>query len=174
MKPVLAGLGLLLCLSAGCGASAPMPTVAHVDLARFAGDWFVVAHLPMRAERNAYDAVEHYDIDDDGRIRVRFTYREGAFDGEAKTMRLRAWVHDTETNAEWRVRPFWPLALDYLVIWLDPDYRVTVIGHPSRDYVWIMARDTRIDDATMATIRERLVALGYDLTNLRMVPQSVR
>lgn len=157
-----------------CGGPPPLRTVPYVDLDRFAGDWFVIAHLPLRAERNAYDAVEHYEMLGDGRIRVRFTFREGAFDGEEETLNLRAWVHDEATQAEWRVRPFWPIAFDYLVVHLDPDYQVTVIGHPSREYVWIMARTSTLEDARMAEIRAELEAQGYDLSELRLVPQSPR
>lgn len=36
----------------------PITPVAHVDLPRFMGDWYVIATIPTRFEKNAYDAVE--------------------------------------------------------------------------------------------------------------------
>jgi apolipoprotein D and lipocalin family protein len=49
---------VLLC---GCTTvrGPPVPTVPGVDLGRFMGDWFVIAHVPTRIERQAYNAVEH-------------------------------------------------------------------------------------------------------------------
>jgi apolipoprotein D and lipocalin family protein len=31
-----------------------------VDVPRFMGDWYVIAHIPSWPEREAYDAVESY------------------------------------------------------------------------------------------------------------------
>lgn len=64
----VAAMGLL----AGCAGPAPMPPVAHVDLPRFMGDWYVIAHIPSWPERNAYDAVESYRPLPDGRIQTDF------------------------------------------------------------------------------------------------------
>jgi apolipoprotein D and lipocalin family protein len=44
------------------------------------------------------------------------------------------------TPGEWRVRPIWPLSLAYLILELGPDYDYTVIGHPSKRWVWVLSR----------------------------------
>ena len=41
----------------GCASAPPLRTVQHVELPRFMGDWFVIAHLPLRQERNAFDEI---------------------------------------------------------------------------------------------------------------------
>jgi apolipoprotein D and lipocalin family protein len=46
------------------------------------------------------------------------------------------------------------------------------VGHPSRDYGWIMARDKRMSDADYAAVLEALAAQGYDKAKFRKVPQS--
>ncbi|REN17054.1 hypothetical protein DSI35_02885, partial [Mycobacterium tuberculosis] len=52
----------------GCsGNTRPIPPVAHVDVPRFMGDWYVIAHIPSRPEREAFDAVESYALRPDGR-----------------------------------------------------------------------------------------------------------
>ena len=85
---------------------------------------------------------------------------------------MRAWVVDPDTNAEWRVRPFWPLRLRYQILELDPGYRLTVVGHPSGRYAWVMARTPRISDAALAPIIERLNHSGYETDRLRRVPHA--
>ncbi|MET0331186.1 MAG: lipocalin family protein, partial [Dyella sp.] len=44
----------------------PIKPVEHVDLARFMGDWYVIATIPTRFEKNAYNAVETYKLQPDG------------------------------------------------------------------------------------------------------------
>ncbi len=177
-RRLAAGL-LLLVLLAGClgaagvgpAADRPLETVASVDLERFAGRWYVIESIGTSAEEGAHDAVETYRLRDDGRIDIDFRFHADGFDGPIESIPQLGWVHDAETRAEWRVRPVWPLALAYLILELDPDYRYTVVGHPSKRWVWIMARTPSLDAATLALLRERLAAVGYDVTRLRPVPQ---
>lgn len=143
-----------------------------IDLGRFMGDWFVIAHMPLSAEQNAYQAVESYTLRKDGDIDVLFRFCEGALDGPEKRFTMRGWVHDRGTNAEWRVRPFWPLALRYQILQLDPDYTLTVVGHPSGNYAWIMAREPRLAESTLAEITSWLGELGYQTERMRRVPHS--
>src|SRR5579859_6580998 len=65
----------------GCGEhSMPtIPPVAEVDLTRFMGDWYVIANIPTRLERDAYDAVESYQLRPDGRVQTTFRYRDKGF-----------------------------------------------------------------------------------------------
>lgn len=63
---------------------------------------------------------------------------------------------------------------DYWVIDLAPDYGYAVVGEPSRDYLWILARDPRMDDATYARITAGLAAFGYDAGRLLRNPAPER
>ena len=77
-----------------------------------------------------------------------------------------------QTNAEWRVKFLGGLvSAAYLVIDLDPDYRWIVVGHPSRNYGWIMARTKTLPDATYLEILKRLLAQDYDPARFVKVPQ---
>lgn len=175
----IAALHALVLVSAGCvgshgvgpNADQPLETVDFVDLDRFAGRWFVIESIGLAAEEGAHDEVETYTMLPDGEIDIDLTFREGSFDGPKRSIPQVGWVYDETTNAEWRVRPFWPLALDYLIIDLAPDYAWTVVGHPSRRWVWIMARAPRVPEATLAGIRQRLTEVGYDVSQLERIPQ---
>ncbi len=68
---------------------------------------------------------------------------------------------------------FWPFRGDYWVIELDPDYRYAVIGHPSREYLWILARTPEMDAERYAQLLERIEAHGYALDRLTQTPQPI-
>lgn len=173
----LSALLAALVATVGC-ASGPPPLTAidrPVDLERFSGDWYVLAHIPVTIpffdESDAHDAVETYTLTDDGEIDITYRFLEGSFDGDVREMHPSAWVHDTETNAEWRVQFLWPFRAAYLIAALDDDYTRTIIGVPSRDYVWLMAREPVLPDAEYDDMVRETEALGHDVGRLRKIPQ---
>jgi len=169
----LALLAALASVIAGCATGKPtIKPVDSVDLPRFMGDWYVIAHIPSRTERDAYDAVESYRLDPDGRIRTTFRYRKGGFDAPIETMEPVGTVVPGTNNAVWGMQFVWPIKAEYVIVDLAPDYSRTIIGRSKRDYVWLMARAPRLSDAELQAAIARIKALGYDATKLRMVPQS--
>ena len=65
----------------------------------------------------------------------------------------------------------WPFKMPFLIIELDDDYSYTVIGYPSKKYVWIMARDPQIEADRYNLILENLSEIGYDISLIQKVPQ---
>lgn len=163
----------VICMT-GCTTSRlpPLDTVDRVDLERFMGDWYVIAHIPTAIEKNAFNAIESYELEQDGTIATTFTFREGAFDGELKRYSPRGFVRDTQTNAVWGMQFIWPIKAQYLIIELDDAYTRTVIARDKRDYVWIMARTPQIPEEDYLSLVEDIAAVGYDTSRLRKVPQQ--
>ena len=166
--------GLLAMTAAGCtpGNVKPIPPVAQLDLPRFMGDWYVIAHIPSFPERHAFDAVESYELRPDGRIQTTFRYRNKRFDAPMKTMRPVGTVKPGTGNAVWGMQFVWPIQAEYVVVHVSDDYSQTIVGRTARDYAWIMARTPKISPEDYAAHLQRLRALGYDLADLRVVPQS--
>jgi apolipoprotein D and lipocalin family protein len=172
LLPLLPVLGLLT----GCasGSRSPIPTVSSVDLSRFMGDWYVIAHIPTFIEKNAYDAVESYALAPDGTIATTFTFREGGPDGPTKRYTPTGFVRDRENNSTWGMQFIWPIKAEFLIASLDAGYTQTIIARNARDYVWIMARTPDIPAADYARHVEQLRAWGYDVSQLRRVPHAAR
>ena len=163
---------LMLSILAACASTrAPLPTVADVKLERFMGDWYVIAHIPTFIERDAYNAIEHYDLAPDGTIATTFTFRKGSFDGPLKRDQPTGFIVDELHHATWGMQFIWPVKSEFLIAGLDVNYRTTIIARTARDYVWIMARTPVLADAEYAQLVEQVRALGYDTAQLRRVPQ---
>lgn len=168
----------------------PLRPVASCDTARFMGTWFVIGVKPTYLERTCSNSVERYTWvrrdDDAGKgkgfgpwsndIDIDFTYNRAApIDSPVKSLPQKGWImgDDKANSGEWRVSPLWPIKAPYLIIELDEDnYEYTVIGYPSRDYVWIMGRRPQMAEKTYKMLKERLVEKHqYNLDGLREVPQ---
>jgi apolipoprotein D and lipocalin family protein len=164
-----------LMLIAGCQSPSnlgPIRTVESVDLNRFAGDWYVIANIPTFIETQAYNAVESYGEPVDGEVATTFTFNKGGFDGEKKIYHPTGFVREGTGNAVWGMQFIWPIKAEYRIVYLDPEYRFTIIGRNKRDYVWLMARDADIDDADYDRLIKIIADEGYDLNKLRRIPHQ--
>ena len=167
---------VLILFLIGCSTSKvswdPLQTVPYVDINRFMGDWYVIANIPTFIEKRATNAIESYKLNNKGEIETTFSFFQDSPSGKKKVYRQRGFIHNLQTNAEWRMQFVWPFKMPFLIIDLDPDYSYTVIGYPSRDFVWIMAREPQIPKEPYKTITQKRENVGYDLSRIKMVPQQ--
>jgi apolipoprotein D and lipocalin family protein len=151
----------------GC-ASAPQPAlevVPSVDLSRYVGKWYEIASFPTWFQKGCVGSTAEYRLRLDGDIDVLNQCIQSP-DGAPDSARGIAWVVDPATNAKLRVRFFWPFSGDYWIIDLGPDYEYAVVGHPNRDYLWILSRTPQMDDEHYQRILERVRQKGYDTARL--------
>ncbi|MFO1414599.1 MAG: lipocalin family protein [Burkholderiales bacterium] len=157
---------LVLAVPLAVVAQPTLPTVPALDLDRYVGRWHEVARYPNSFERDcARDVTATYTRNADGTIQVINDCRRT--DGSLLRAEGLARMGEPPSKLEVRFAPAWlswlPLVwANYWVIDLADDYSYAVVGEPSRDYLWILARDPRLPDATYARIVAKLPALGYE------------
>lgn len=164
--------GLLTLMITGCSSYPPMRTAEQVDIPRFMGDWYVIANIPTFIEKGAHNAVESYALNQDGTIATTFSFRADGFDGEKTVYRPTGFIRDENSNAVWGMQFIWPIKADYRIVYVDNDYKHTIIGRLKRDYVWIMARTPQISEATYNKLTAIVKQEGYDTSQIKRVPQS--
>ena len=148
----------------------PIPLARNLDLDRFMGDWYVIANIPTWPEKGAHNAVESYERLAPEKIGVTFSFNEDSFDGKRKTMTPTGFVTEAD-DAIWKMQFIWPLRADFRVVYVDDDYQTTIIGRQKRDYLWIMARQPKLDEATLARLYHIAAEAGYDTDRIQRVPQ---
>ena len=151
---------------------AKLETVEYVDLQKFMGDWYVIANIPTFIEKGAVNAIESYRLDSKGRIKTTFTFRKDSVSGPEKKYNPTGFIYNRKTNAEWRMQFLWPFRSPFLIIDLDDDYSYTVIGIPSRKYVWIMAREHKMSEELYNKIISNLEKVDYDITQIKRINQE--
>ena len=173
--PVAALLPLIatLLLSACGGPEKLLATVNKVDLQRYAGTWYEIARLPQWFQRGCYDSTATYSLNDDGTVKViNRCQREGEQTSEAEGT---ARVVPGSDNAKLKVRfDNWVSRLiptitegNYWIIALDKDYQTVVIGEPSREYLWILARQSELPEDQYQALVQVAQEKGFPVEELQ-------
>ncbi len=149
----------------------PLEPVPQVEIERYLGTWYEIASYPQRFQQGCTGTTATYSLRSDGEIDVVNKCRKGGLDGPEDVAEGRARVFDRDTNAKLEVSFFWPFWGDYWIIDLGLDYEYAVVGHPSRDYLWILSRSPTLDDETYDGILSRLEDNGYPLKPLQKTLQ---
>ncbi len=154
----------------------PLRTVEHVELQRYLGTWYEIASFPQAFQRGCTATTASYSLNasagEHQEVRVENRCRADTLDGPGRRAVGRARVVDASETAKLEVSFFGPFWGAYWVIDLAPDYSYAVVGHPSRDYLWVLSRTPELAPATYDAILERLRAQHYDLTRLQRTLQA--
>ncbi|ACB32317.1 Lipocalin family protein [Leptothrix cholodnii SP-6] len=161
-----------LAVLAGCSTTptAPLPTVATVDLARYAGGWYEISALPNRFQAMCVaDTKAHYRaIGDDIEVINRCRQADGSVTRATGIAKV---VADSG-NAKLRVSFFRPFYGNYWVLALDPDYRWVLVGEPKRRFGWVLSRTPQMAPADLDAALQRAVERGYARADFKPTPQS--
>lgn len=162
---------LAACLAAMTGSQAmPAEPLASIDLTRYSGRWYVIAHAPAFPTR-AVGAYFEYRARPDGRIAETFSAREGSFD-KAPVTTERTLQPDPQRAGRWSARRGWFGTDEERVLYVSADYRQAIEAGPERDEGWILAREPEIPEWTYAGLLARVAMQGYDASRFRRVPQK--
>jgi apolipoprotein D and lipocalin family protein len=149
-----------------------LETVEHVDVKRYMGTWFEIAKFPQRFEKGLVGITADYSLLPNGKVRVLNSGYKEDFNGKLKTVKGKAWVVDTTTNAKLKVSFFWPFAANYWILDLGKDYEYAAVGDPSRKYLWILSRTPRMDELVYNGLLKRMQDKGFDISKLERNPQK--
>jgi len=155
---------------AGCvGAPEGIKPVDGFEVDRYLGKWYEIARLDHSFERGLSNVTATYAKREDGGLAVLnrgFDAQKGGW----REARGRAYfLGDTQT-ASLKVTFFWPFYGGYHVIALDREgYRHALVAGPSRDYLWILARDKRLPEATLGRLLAVARRNGFDASALIFV-----
>ncbi|MFB9128114.1 lipocalin [Paraburkholderia dipogonis] len=151
-------------------ASEPLSTVP-VDLPRYMGRWYIIANIPYFAERDMVASRAEWTLRQDGKIDDSYYARKKRFDSEEKHYQFLDTPVPGKDGGEWSVQLFWPIHVTQLTLYVDSDYRYTILGYPGKNLGWIFSREPDMSDDTYRALLARLDAMGYDTSRFRRVPQ---
>lgn len=144
----------------GCSKKYPeLETVNNVDIQKYKGTWYEIARFEHFFEKGCKNVTATYELKEDGDLKVinRCTMIE---DDEKEATGV-AYAVDN-TNSKLKVSFFRPFYGDYWILDLASDYSYVLVGSPSRELLWILAREKTISQETKEKILVKLPDLKFD------------
>ncbi len=163
---------LFLCafLTVGSSALAKVETLAHVDLAKFAGTWYRISANPIIFEPACACARQVLSPGTDGKINVLNTCNKDSVDGKLVSISGTATPKDA-SNSKLSVNFGLPWGGDFYIIALAPDYQWAVVTDRFGYSLYIQAKTPTI---TAAEYTEALKAAAaqVNVSRLQLAQQN--
>lgn len=170
MKKVLKLLLANLCLifiSNSCSTGIPKGSsaVKNFDSKQYLGEWFEIARLDHRFERNMSNATANYSLNKDkGTINV---INRGYNQKENKWKKVEGEAKFVNTPQEGRLKvsffkPFWGA---YNIIDLV-DYKYALVVGSNTNYMWILSRERSIPNEIKYRFLAKAKGVGFETEKL--------
>ena len=173
MKKTILIIFVIMLFSSAYSQKTPS-VVTSVDLNRYKGKWYEIARLPNYFERKLKCTSADYSLREDGKITVVNAGNYITEPNKTNSAIGVAWVPDKNSPAKLKVQFFWPFSGDYWIMYLDKDYRYVLVGDPSLKYLWILAREKKMDEPTYKMLLQKAIDNGYDVKSIIRVEQDCR
>ncbi|KAF3338569.1 temperature-induced lipocalin-1 [Carex littledalei] len=156
-----------------------MSVVKDLDLTKYMGRWYEIASVPNFFQpKDGRNTRATYSLNSDGTIVnvLNETWSGGKRDYIEGT----AYKADPNSNeAKFKVKfyvppflPIIPVVGNYWVLYLEENYQYVLVGEPSRTNLWILCRQTQLDDEIYNQLLEKAKEEGYDVSKLHKTPQD--
>ncbi len=160
-------------------AKKALASAAHVDLDRFTGSWFEIAHLPDPLDKECVSDTRATYARTDYGLRLLSLCRRA--DGSVKRSTGHARLADDATQARFKIS-YWPSSLDFLpFVWSDytiidvaDDYSTALVGTANRKHLWLLARQPAMGDPMRRDFIDKARAQGFDTTALAFTTHTAQ
>ncbi len=148
-----------------------LETVSGVDLQKYAGKWFEIASFPQRFQKGCNCTTAEYTLTSKNYLIVENRCKKDSLNGKSLYIKGKVFSEKNTGNAKLKVQFFWPFKGKYWIIDLAADYSYAVVGHPNRNYLWILSRTASMDNVVYQEIVSRIEANGYDVSKILKTKQ---
>ncbi|MBC7383460.1 MAG: lipocalin family protein [Bacteroidia bacterium] len=166
-------LSILIAISVlGCNdRGAPLPAVLDVDMKQYEGLWFEIARLPNSFEKDLKCVTTDYKLLENGGFEVI----NNGYNEETKKVvmsKSKAWYENPKQKAKVEMQFENSFTGFYWIMALDSNYHYAMIGHPSRDYLWILSRSPKLDILITTQLVKQAKKAGFETRKLQWVNQD--
>jgi apolipoprotein D and lipocalin family protein len=170
LKKILT-LILSIILISNNALSQSLETVPNVDLKRYAGKWHEIASYPQRFQKGCHCTTAEYTLNEKGYVIVENRCNKDSVNGKQSYIKGKAFVVKNSGNAKLKVQFFWPFTGKYWIIDLADDYSYAIVSEPNKKYLWILSRNSKMDETIYLQIISKLKSKGFDLSKLQKTKQ---
>lgn len=162
------GFGCLATFFLSCNSQSIPPkakAVTNFEVDKYLGNWYEIARIDFKHEKNLDNTTANYAKNDDGSIKVvnkGYNFVKNKWEEAHAKAKFRG----DENIAELKVSFFGPFYSGYNVIALDENYQYALVAGKDLDNLWILAREKTIPDDVKENYLAIAQEVGYDTNRL--------
>ena len=148
----------------------PLKPVEHLELHRFVGKWYEIARKPVTIERKSFkNIVTQYTLVDEKKLKVEWLYN--THEGKLGQLFGEATVTNSPHNSRFKIS-YLPeflhglRAKSYMVIRIDPDYKIALVADKRRKHFWLLSREARLDQLLLQDYLSFCQEHGFKLNDV--------
>ena len=169
---LLAQIALLGLAFAGCRNDPPLEVAPSLDLQRFQGKWYEIAKLPRPTQVQCTATTQFVTVAPDRSVSIVNECKVGSTTGPTRAVSAKGTVPDASVPAKLSVDFGGGFYGDYWVIQVGEHYEYAVVGHPTRDYLWILSRTPTLDETSLGAALGHAQAAKFDTSRLEYTQQA--
>lgn len=135
-----------------------------IDLSRYLGKWHEIASFPFYFQRNCEKTTAEYSLISENELKV---LNSCEVKGKKKTATGSAKTSKKENVFRVGFPPFKFLRADYIIEFVDDDYKYAVVGSSGKRYLWILAREKAIEEDVYNFLVSVAGEKGYKIERLK-------
>jgi len=175
MKIIMSCLVLALTIATVSRAHADgteLKTVQYVDVQKYLGTWYQIAHIPAPFEGgNCSCARQVLTARPDGLVGVYNSCNDGGPNGELREIRGEAYNDDPATNSKFTIDFHLPHKGTYWIIGLASDYSYAVVSDQTKYSLYILSKTPTLS-ADLYNEAMAKAALQLDTSKVVMTEQT--
>lgn len=156
----------------GCADTTPQ---SGVNLARFCGRWYELARYDTFFQRGLEEVHADYSPTRSGRLRVVNSGISAT--GKKKRARAGAYTPNPRTPGLLRISfvpPYRWFYTDYRILYVDADYRTTIISGADDRHLWLMARSPVVTAQELFNLLLQAEMRGFPTKRLHITRHSLQ
>ena len=143
--------------------------VEQFEIDRYLGKWYEIARLPTWFEKDMTNVTATYSLMKNGKVKVE---NAGIKNGKQKHAVGKAKIAQSAVIGHLKVAFFLWFYADYIIIDLDKENYTYAMVASSREYLWILCREPKLDATILDSLVNKAEKMGFDIGKLYYTPQE--
>lgn len=142
-----------------------VPVVEDFEIDKYLGDWYEIARMDFRWERNLKNVKASYSLNEDGTLRVNNQGYDQLHGKYKQSVGKARFVADTDKGAL-EVSFFGPFYSGYNVVQLDAQYKYALVFGQNLKYMWLLSREKVMPQELREAYLAYAADAGYAIADL--------
>ncbi len=163
-------ISAIQCFTSPEKSARSIPLVENLDIQKFTlNKWYEISRIPIPIGSDWVNTTSTYTIKKDSELSAMYEGFSETPTGKKKSLSGKAKL---ESNSLWQISYIPFLYSDFRIIKVSPDYQNAIVTSGTKDFLWILCKNPKMDEKIYTEYLEFSKQNGFDISKLEKVLQD--